>query len=439
MWRVLHEAFTGAWQRNIKTETTDTLFSYPTLYACIYRIASDIGKLPFTVRRYVDGVWKDASIPRYSKVLEKPNHYQTQAQFREHWILSKVIQGNAYILKERDREGRVIALYVLDPTRVMPLVTESGLVYYQINMQGSDIASPELMKRGSITIPAEDIIHDRCITLHHPLIGVPPITAASFPTSKNVKIMRNASEFFDNSSQPSGILTAPAGMSQRDYDDVEAYWQQESTGGIRVIGADMKFTAFSMKSVDSQMVEQMKYSDEQICQPFGIPPFKVGIGTIPTGLKVDGLNQLYYADALQTHIEHMEYLLAEGLEVPPHVEIALDLEPLIRMDEEKRASVEIQLVQGRVKKPDEARARFNLEPTDGGDTLWGQRQDYPLGMLADRTSWDEEFQKKPEPEATPAPEEPLEEDDKKSFETLKSWILETIGANDDTRTDKTTA
>jgi len=144
------------------------------------------------------------------------------------------------------------------------------------------------------------------------------------------------------------------------------------------------------------MVEQMRYSDEQICQPFGIPPFKVGIGTIPSGLGVDGVNQLYYQDALQTHIEHMENLLDDGLKISQPLGVELDLAPLLRMDEAKRAEVETKLVAGKIKTPDEGRIRFNLAPTGGGGTLWGQNQDYPLGMLADRATWDPAMQ-------TPAP------------------------------------
>lgn len=151
-----------------------------------------------------------------------------------------------------------------------------------------------------------------------------------------------------------------------------------------MLGADLKYTQLGEKAADAQLVEQMKYSDEQICQPFGIPPFKIGIGQIPAGLGVDAINQLYYSDALQAHIEAMEYLLDDGLSISRPLGVELDLEPLLRMDEGKRADVETKLVSGKVKTPDEARKRFDLAPTAGGDTLWGQHQDYPLGVLAER-------------------------------------------------------
>lgn len=389
LWRRITESFAGAWQRNIEEKQGDTM-TYPTLYACIFRISSDMGKLPFQVRKQDGEIWRIIPGTDIEKLLLKPNHYQNSNQFREQWLLSKLTYGNSYILKQRGERGQVIGLYVLDPSKVIPAVSDSGEVYYQLSNDKLN-KLPEDYPLDKLTIPASEVIHDRFMALHHPLVGVPPLAAANWAAVKNLKIMRNATDFFANSSQPGGLLTAPAGMSQKDADEVKAYWETEfsgtQSGNVAIIGADMKFTPFAMKSIDSQMIEQMKYSDEQICQPFGIHPFKVGIGTLPSGLGVDGLNQLYYSDALQAHIEAMEELLNEHLPLPDTLTISLDLEPLLRMDEGKKAEVESKLVGAKIKTPDEGRVRFNLGGIAGGDTLWGQTQDVPLGVLAQAERW----------------------------------------------------
>lgn len=401
IFRLISEPFSGAWQKNIEEKRGD-LLTYPTLYACIYRISSDVGKLPFSLRqRGANGVWTEVPNSAYDPVLRKPNGFQTPAQFREYWLLTKLIHGNAYVLKRRDARGVVTALYVLDPERVLPMVSDSGAVFYQLQTDKLNTL-PDGYPADNLIVPANEVIHDRCMTIHHPLIGVPPLAAAHWPALKNMKIMRSATEFFANNAQPGGLLTAPAGMSDDDAKAVQEYWNKEfngaQSGKVAIIGADMKFTPFAMKSIDAQMVEQMRYSDEQICQPFGIPPFKVGIGTIPSGLGVDGVNLMYYNDALQPHIQHMEDLLDDGLQIKRPLGVELDTEPLLRMDEAKKAEVETKLVAGMIKTPDEGRRRFNLSATGGGDTLWGQNQDYPLGMLADRKSWDPAMRPAPQPD-----------------------------------------
>jgi HK97 family phage portal protein len=404
-WRVISEPFTGAWQRNME-EKRETLLSYPTLYACLNRISQDIGKLPFVLKRKdSNGIWVETENPAYSPVLRKPNHFQTAQQFRESWALSKLQDGNALILKQRDERGVVVRLYVLDWCRVMPLVSDSGDVFYQLSLTNPSLLGERYAGK-TVAVPAREVIHDRMNTFHHPLIGVPPLCAAYWPAVKNLRILQSSAAFFGNGARPSGILTGPANISDEVAAELTAKWNSgftgENVGRVAVIGADLKYTPLGEKSTDAQLVEQMRYSDEQICQPFGIPPFKIGIGTIPAGMKVDDLNQLYYADALQGHVEAMENLLDEGLGISRPLGVELDLDPLLRMDEGKRAEVESKLVGGKIKTPDEARRRFDLPPTGGGGTLWGQNQDYPLGMLADRESWDPEMvgnQPRPAPEA----------------------------------------
>ncbi len=417
-WRVISEAFAGAWQRNEEIKVGD-LTCYPTLYACLNRIAQDIGKLPFVLKKVDEnGIWKPTTNPAYSPVLRKPNDYQTEQQFREAWLLSKMISGNTYVLKQRDERNVVVKEYILDPCRVIPMISENGAVFYQINYETANNLLPASYPAQQLVVPASEIIHDRLNCFHHQLIGVPPLCAAYWPAAKNMKILKSATEFFGNNSQPGGILTAPAGMSQTDADTLKAYWNENYTGTnagkISVIGADMKFTPFAMKSADSQLVEQMRYSDEQICQPFGIPPFKIGIGSIPAGMKVDDINQLYYGDALQAHIEAMENLLDDGLKIERPLGVELDLWPLLRMDLGKQAEVETKLTGGGIKTPNEGRHAFGLEPLEGGDTVYMQQQDFPLDQVRKNKIVD----------APAAPTAPTEDEESLSDEEMDSEMEE---------------
>jgi hypothetical protein len=164
----------------------------------------------------------------------------------------------------------------------------------------------------------------------------------------------------------------------------------------------------------------MRYSDEQICQPFGIPPFKIGIGTIPAGLGIDAINLMYFDDALSCHVEAIENLLDEALALAPDLGIWLDTEPLLRMDVGKQADVESKLVGGKIKTPDEARKRFNLAQNPGGDTIWAQQQDFPLGTLRDRLPPDQ----KPEPTPAPTPDPAVPPEDGATADEMRQLKAE---------------
>lgn len=384
-WRTIHEPFTGAWQRNMEVKQED-LMCYPTVYACISRIARDIGKLPFVLKTQVNGIWVETESSAYSPVLRKPNHYQTAQQFREAWQLSKLTQGNAYILKQRDERNVVVKLYVLDPWKVKPLVSSSGEVFYELLTDDLNL----LRANGgtNIIVPAREIIHDREITIHHWLIGVPPLCAAHWPAVKNTKLLRNQSEFFNNGATPGGILEVPGGVDDDIISEIARRWQENFSGSnagkVAVISDGMKYNPLKASNADSQLVEQMRYSDEQICQAFGVPTYKIGLGDIPSGWKSDDVNIEYHSNALSSRIEHMENLMDDGLQIARPMGVEVDLEPLWRMDEGKRAEVESNLVSSKIKVPDEARKKFDLPPAAGGNVLWGQHQDYPLGTLVSR-------------------------------------------------------
>lgn len=425
-WPLIREPFTGAWQRN-KEERLDSLLQYPTLYACVSRIATDIGKLPFLLKsRDSNGIWVTIDNSAYSPVLRKPNHYQTAQQFREAWSLSKLSQGNTYALKERDNRGVVTALYILDPLRVMPLVSDSGEVFYQLYTDNLNLLPED---GGQLIVPASEIIHDRCICPFHPLVGLPPIAAAHWPALKNMRILRSSSEFFANNAQPSGILSAPGAISDGTAERLKTYWNENFTGSnagkVAVVGDGLQFVSLAAKSVDAQMVEQLRYSDEQICQPFGIPPFKVGIGSIPAGMKVDDINQLYFSDALQTHVEAIENLLDEGLKISSPMGVEMDLWPLLRMDPSKQADFEAKLVGGAIKTPNEARKNFDLAPKTGGDAIYLQQQNYSLEALAKRDGQADPFgtsQPAAQPEP-PAPEEPAPATDEEAKRATAELFL----------------
>lgn len=394
-WRVIHEPFAGAWQRGVKELNRGELGAYPILYACLSRISQDIGKLPFhLVERDSRGLWHEVTNPAYSPVLRRPNGYQTPAQFREAWVLSRLQSGNVYVMKERDGRNVVTALHVLDPDKVTPLVSESGRVFYRLSYGTANTLVPGIGTE-QVTIPASEVIHDRESALYHPLIGVAPLAASALAAGKNLRILKNETAFFENGARPTGILTAPAGMSDEDADALSQYWQNNfggaNTGRIAIVGADLKYQPFAVNGRDSQLVEQLKFSDEQIAAAFGIPAFMVGAGPLPSGLKADDVADLYHRNALQARIEAMEDCLDAGLGMGDNIGVELDLEPLLRMNPERAATVESTLVGAGVKSPNEARRRFNLPAVEGGDSPFLQQQNYSLEALARRDAGPDPF------------------------------------------------
>ena len=75
---------------------------------------------------------------------------------------------------------------------------------------------------------------------------------------------------------------------------------------VAVVGDGLKYEAMRAKAVDSQLIEQLKWTAEVICSVYHVPPYKIGVGTLPSYNNVQALNTEYYSQCLQKHIEDIE-------------------------------------------------------------------------------------------------------------------------------------
>jgi HK97 family phage portal protein len=408
---IINEPWGGAWQTDIKIDSTRDILGFGAVFACVTIIASDIAKLRLKLlKRNSEKIYEEAESAAFDPVLRKPNNFQNRIQFIEYWIISKILYGNTYVLKVRDARRVVTALYILNPQRVKPLITADGDVYYQMDSDELSGLPTE------ITLPASEIIHDRMNCLFHPLVGVSPIYSAAVSATMGNKIQNNSSTFFKNMSRPSGMLTAPGIIpdetAARIKNDWETNYGGQNIGRIAVAGSGLEFKTFTLPAEQSQLVEQLDWTVRDVAMPFHIPPFKLG-GPVPPYNTVTALNLIYYENCLQKLIEDLELCLEEGLSLPSEYDIKVDVDGLMRMDSAAQVEMLTKASGGAYMKPNEARAIKNLSPVEGGDALYKQQQDFSISALAKRDARDPFLQPEAPPLPTTQPPEPNDDTEKR--------------------------
>jgi len=408
---VVREPYAGAWQLNVEYRTADVL-AYGPVFACVTLISQDIGKLTLNlVAQDDDGIWSPIENPAFSPVLRKPNRYQIRPKFVEEWIKSKLVWGNAYVLKERDQRGIVIALHVLDPQRVRPLVAPDGAVFYEL--QPDDLAQV----RRTIPVPASEIIHDRMVTLYHPLVGVSPLYAAASAAMQGLAIQSNSTRLFQNGASPGGILVTPGAIDETTAKRIKEYWETNYTGSnvgkVAVLGDGMKYEHTTINAVDAELIQQLKWTGEDICTCYHVPAYMVGIGAPPPYANIEPLLQQYYSQAIQSLTVNFEGCLDEGLGLLARINGTLygtefDIDDLVWMDTATKTKAAADAIGSGAMSPNEARAKyFGLGPVEGGDTPYMQQQMFSLAALAARDAADPFSKPAPAPAApSPTAEEP---------------------------------
>lgn len=382
-WPIVRESYAGAWQQNVEVTLVNVL-THPTVFACVSLIASDIAKMRLRlVQLDDDGIWNEVENPAYSPLMRKPNRFQTRIDFIKSWLISKLAHGNTYVLKQRDNRRVVTALYVLDPTRVRPLVSNDGAVYYDL---GRDFLSQQ--REEHLIVPASEIIHDKMHTLYHPLVGIGPIHACGLAATLGLKIQTNSANFFNNAGNPSGILTAPGAISDATAARLSAYWNEnfigENAGKVAVAGDGLKFEPITVKASDAQTTEQWKETSKSVCSAFRVPAYKVGVEPPPSYNNIEALDRQYYSQCLQELVETIEALWDEGMGLgAPFNKLGseFDLRDLFRMDTATQTTVLAAQVGAALRSPNEARLELNLPPVDGGDSPYLQQQNYSLAAL----------------------------------------------------------
>lgn len=421
---VIRESYAGAWQQNVEINFNSVLSNWA-VFACASLLASDFAKVRVKLveRESFDGIWKETTSSAFSPVLRKPNGFQNRIQFFENWALSKLLKGNTYALKQRDGRGVVVRLYILDPDRVRPMISDfDGSIFYELNTDNiSNI-------KERVLVPAREIIHDRFNCLFHPLVGTSPIFAAGLAATQALNIQKDSTLFFANQSLPGVTITAPGhidqDVAQRIKEAFDTNFGGLNRGKTAVLGDGLSITKLSMTADESQLIEQLKFTAEMVCSVFHVPPYKIGVGALPSYNNVQALNVEYLSQGLQRLFEDAEICLDEGLGTGENLGTEFDTENLLRMDSSTQIDVASKATGAGIWSPDEARKKFDLSPVAGGGSPYLQQQNYSLAALAKRDAMADPFATAPAPGSSPPLPAPDDQDEDPDGETRTARRLE---------------
>ena len=217
---------------------------------------------------------------------------------------------------------------------------------------------------------------------------------------QGLSIQEHSSRFFSQGARPGGILTAPGQIDDETALRLKTHFEEsftgENSGRVAVLGDGLEYESMVMTSVDAQLIEQLKWSAENVASAFQVPGYKIGIGPAPSYNNIEALDQQYYSQCLQILFECVEICLDEGLGLDQkpggrNLGTEFDLDDLLRMDSKTMAETENQL--RNIKTPNESRLRLNLPPIEGGDAVYRQQQDFSLEALAKRDAQEDPFGK----------------------------------------------
>lgn len=246
----------------------DTALKYSAVWACVNYLARTLAYLPWNVFRRRDGGGRDraASHPVDWLLHTQPNPEMSAFSFRQALMGHALTWGNGYAEIERDRAGRVMALWPITPDRASPDRDNSGALVYEIDGRGTVLA-------------ASDVYHIRGLGFDG-LVGYSVITMAAQAIGMGLAAEQFGASFFGNGAHLGGVLEHPGKITDASLKHVRESFQSTyggaaKAGKVGILEEGMKYTRIGIPPNDAQFLESRMHQVTDICRWFGVPPHKV--------------------------------------------------------------------------------------------------------------------------------------------------------------------
>ena len=340
-----------------------------------------------------------------SRILKRPNDYQSRSDFLLGLAADLYRDGNTYALATRNDRYEVAALHAFDPRQSRPVIGSDGSVFYELagNNVAEGIVNVTRTRRGSILAPARDVMHVKLEAKRaEPLIGVPPAAHAMTAINAQRAIGGQLLNLFGNMSRPPGVIETDQNLSTDQAKELRERFNNAWKGvdnlaaGPPILTNGFKFHGIAVSAKDAELITAAKLTEDEIFAVFGVPPAILGLTDRSTFSSTEALMQFWLARGLGFAINHIETAIDHffGLKGWPDEYVEFDTRALLRVAYKDRIEALARGVQGGIYAPNEARNAEDLPNAPFGDEPRVQQQVVPLSAWAKT------------PPTTPAPDAP---------------------------------
>jgi len=375
--------------------------------ACVQAYAQTIAMCPGDHwRGLTNGGRERVKTSALSRILRKPNDYQSRSDFVLNLARDLYLHGNTYALALRNDRYEVDSLHPFDPRQSRP-TTVKGEIFYELagnSVLESDRSGYGFAARGALLVPARDVLHVKLETkAGDPLTGIPPLRHAATAIAAQNMIAGQLVNLFGSMSRPAGVIESEQNVTKDQANELRARFNEawkgidNLGGGPPILGNGFKFHAISMSAKDTDAAAMSKLTSDEIFMVYGVPPAILGMGT-SSFASTEALMQFWLSRGLGFAMNHIETALDQffGLKGWPDEYSEFDYQALLRPNKKDRIDALARAVQGGVYSPNEARAAEDLPAAKDGDEPRVQQQVVPL------SAWSKPPPATPRPDAPPA-------------------------------------
>lgn len=361
---------------NSKTYSPDQGMQVSTVWACIDLLSRSIASLP--VRVYLvkpdGGKEVDTKCNLHYITSVSPNYAMTPYEFWQTMVMHWALRGNAYALIVRKEDKTVKALYPLNPDQMEVFQDSNGKIIYQYYDRHSNI----------VQYAPEDMLHWKCIG--NGLIGLSKLDYMRASISESALTQETAVDMYKNKGKVNGILSASGATNITQRREIAKAFasRDESGGNIAVLPMGVSFQQLALSPADSQLLETRKFTVEELCRWFSVPPALINTDGGAAGSNIEQVTANFYKNTILPICRSLEQVIMKRLpcvDEKYNHEVNFYLPFLLRANDKDRYAMNAQALQNGWKTRNEVRIEENLPPVPGGDDLTCQSNLVPIDKL----------------------------------------------------------
>ena len=330
-----------------------------TVFSAISLLADSIALLPLKTMR-TDG--QKVIHTEKPKFLEKPNVAQDISMFSivHQTISTLAMHGNAFVLVDRDRQGRPIQLTPIHPEKV------------KVEMDNGKKCFMLMTKKGQYDrkITTYNMLHLVWYQYPGSLTGISPLRANGNTYGLALAMERHLSQFYGQGGTPSSVLETDRDLTAEQANVLKETWLNNHNRNRKpaVLTGGLKWKAISA-AAGNELIEARDQITHEIARVFRIPAHlllaKDG-SNVYSNLESNGL--AFIRHTLLPWIRRIEDSFTTLL--PGKQFVRLDTDEYARGDQLSRVrSFQVAISSGMMT-PNEARSKLDLEPYEGGDKFY---------------------------------------------------------------------
>ena len=234
--------------------------------ACVGAISSALASLPPRVYRRVGRGREELDGHPVAQLLQRPWGALTGPDWIE-WVMSQVLlRGNALAEIQSNGRGIITGLRPIPWQHVQPAVLSDGTQVFHVSMPGE--------ARRRLTTDKVFYIKDRS---DDGLVGRSRISRAPDVLANAHELQNFAAHAWKNQAAPSGAIEIEAALNEASYMRLRSqvdgnYAGTNKAGKIMILDNKAKWTSISVSPEDAEVLASRRFSVEELCRLFQVPP-----------------------------------------------------------------------------------------------------------------------------------------------------------------------